>query len=148
MDEAKMKKVIVDATVDGFRFWLENDGELAELPLNLQGRIGVSICQVTRRYVTSNQVKPNHPVKSSTNRLLKKRSRIRKHARTLMTRADADLVRGKLRGIKNGSTEYYKARDETARETGFSRRQIGSAMTGLERAALRKKRKKSKKPPK
>ena len=54
--DSELKRKIISATIDGFRFWLENDGELAELPLSLQGRIGVSICQVTRKHVISNQI--------------------------------------------------------------------------------------------
>ncbi len=68
-----------------------------------------------------------------------KRPRIRKHAHKLMTRQDADDVRSKFGTLKMGSQVYTKKRDELARSTGFSRRQISAAVNGLDRAAARKK---------
>ncbi|OHB13914.1 MAG: hypothetical protein A3G05_00345 [Candidatus Zambryskibacteria bacterium RIFCSPLOWO2_12_FULL_45_14] len=64
--------------------------------------------------------------------------RIRKRVRTSMTRADADHVRSVLAKYEKGSEKYFEARDKIARETRFTRKQIGAAMVGLESAAKRK----------
>lgn len=68
-----------------------------------------------------------------------KSGRIRKHTRKAMTRADGDTVRLKLESFERNSPKYFKERDRIAREMGFSRRQIAAAVSGLERAAKRKK---------
>lgn len=67
------------------------------------------------------------------------RRRIPTKPRRLMTRQEADEVRNLLSGLTKNSREYAEARDHVAREKGFTRRQIGSAVSGLDRAEKRKK---------
>lgn len=66
------------------------------------------------------------------------RKRIPTKPRRLMTRHEADEVRSLLAGLTKNSPGYNRARDSVAREKGFTRRQISSAVSGLNRAEKRR----------
>ncbi len=71
-----------------------------------------------------------------------RRSRIPKKMRRSMTRQEADAVRLAMKGLEKGSTAFRKKQDEICRQHGYTRRQVGCSVSGLEKAAERKKAKK------
>lgn len=61
------------------------------------------------------------------------RNRRRKRANGKISRELADSIRSQFSGVDRKSQKYRKLRDSIAREHGLSRRQVSSAVVGLER---------------
>lgn len=68
----------------------------------------------------------------------KRRRTIPKRAQFRMDQDQVNLVREVMKDYELNSPAYNKKRDELCREHGFCRRQVSSAVTGVERAAKRK----------
>lgn len=69
--------------------------------------------------------------------------RIPKKARRSMSRSEADSIRAHFVGLERDTPKYNEMRDQLARETGFTRRQVSAAVGGLKSATKRKSSRKS-----
>lgn len=61
------------------------------------------------------------------------RRRLPRKVRRPITRAEADEIRLELKKYE-GTPEYFENRDRICRDRGFTRRQLGAVVSGLERA--------------
>ncbi|MES3005045.1 MAG: hypothetical protein V4690_02955 [Patescibacteria group bacterium] len=65
--------------------------------------------------------------------------RILTKIRARVSEVDAKRIRTELQGLKPKTEAYSEKRDSLSRSLGYTRRQVGAAATGIERAAKRKK---------